>query len=208
MKRSAIALMSVCASLLMVQTAAAQSVARQAPPRQVPGDRAVAPPTVPSINVAQFTVPQRTSIARQLTGSSTVTAGATQRYGFGDPTPDGGIVEAFLPTMVRQGEVTSGGLADYSSTTSGNMQRYVAITLAQNSGMFLFECPLLIGNGLTWRIQNATGVYVEGTAPVVNSKAVFVLDVTSLQHKEVHLAGLPRGTAFMFTYCDVTALSG
>ena len=39
MKRSAIALMSVCASLLMVQTAAAQSVARQAAPRTVQGGR-------------------------------------------------------------------------------------------------------------------------------------------------------------------------
>jgi hypothetical protein len=206
MKRSAIALMSVCASLLMVQTAAAQSVPRQAPAQQVAGDRVVAPPTVPSINVAPFTVPQRTSVARQLTGSSTLTAGATQRFGHGSPTPNGGELALWDPWVVYG----ANGVAIFpSAATNGGVVARVTIRPVQESGLLLFECPISGGSGLTWRTRVGTSaLFTEGVAPVANSRALFVVDMTGLQDKKVEITALPRGAAFGFTYCDVTALSG
>jgi hypothetical protein len=204
MKRSAIALMSVCASLLMVQAAAAQSVGRQAPPRQVTGDRPVVPPAARSFNVAQLTTPERTSVARQLTGSSTLAAGATQRYGLCEPNPNGGEIVVFHAVSLRPCQRASFGSEAMYGTIG-----LVLITLPQSSGTFLFECPTENGNGLTWstRVGN-TNTFNEGVAPAVNNRALFVIDFAGVTDRKVGLTSAPRGKDFNFSYCDVTALSG
>lgn len=197
MKRSVIALMSVCASLLLVQTAAAQSVARQAAPRTVQGGRIPAAPVLPRGSLPQLTVPQRTSVAQQLTGSSTLTAGTTQRYGGAAPLPQGGMLRFIYADVV----VTGAG-ALFSASGSGGE---VWITLPQKSGSALFDCAASVS--LTWRTRLAgTTTFVEGTAPSDGNRVMFVANLTGMLDGDVYISGPSSG--WIFTYCDVTALSG
>lgn len=190
---------ALSASLILVGSALAQQLPRQAPTRQVPEGLVVAPPTIPRGNLPQLNASQRTTAARELSGSNTLTAGVTRRYGGDSPVPNGAHVKLYFPVLAY---------VDGTAVLKSG-EGMVAIRVVETSGLVMFDCPVYSGPGLTWRTRvGNTSMFNEGTAPALNSRSVFIVDVTGLQDRDIQIFGMPRGGGFAFHYCDVTALSG
>lgn len=198
MRKSAALGVALCASLLVAGKADAQQLPRQLPTRLVPEGQVVAPSSVPRINLPQLNASQRTSAARQLSGSNTLTAGVTRRYGGDSPIPNGGHVKLYFPIL---------SYVDGATTLQSNTGM-VAIQVVETSGLVMFDCPVSSGPGLTWRTRINNTSFNEGTAPALNSRSIFIVDVTGLVDRDIQIFGMPRGAYFSFHYCDVTALSG
>lgn len=189
-------------SLTMAAGAHAQNFPRQAAPQQLPAGRVVTAPSIPQVNVPPLSLPQRTTVARQLTGSASVTAGQTQRYGGVTSVPSGGQV-----TLHDASIAFVDGMAMLRPSQNGSAPGYVEIRVAQSPGLVMFECPAYQGSGLTWRTRVGNTVF-QGTAPMVDQRVMFVVDLSGVGDKTVSLSAATAGQGFNFYYCDVTNLSG
>lgn len=193
---------AVAGALILATGAHAQNFPRQSAPQQLPAGRAVTAPVIPQVNVPPLSLPQRTTVARQLTGSASVTAGQTQRYGGVTPVPSGGQVTLYDATIAFVD-----GMAMLRSSQGGSTPGRVEIRVAQSPGLVMFECPSYQGAGLNWSTRVGNTVF-QGTAPVVDQRVMFVVDLGGVPDKTVSLSASPSGQGFNFYYCDVTSLSG